>query len=239
MMLRGIAMSILTDNDIAFILIETTALIIVLGMLWYTTPYRKRRRVSDKLFLCLEICCLLGAIADIMYFLAHFLISISDHVPATAKVLAQLCLLFGIGDIFFNTFMLLYACYLLTQNDRLLRIIKLPLLLLPAIRSIVNIFYRFLPDEIRDFRIGRFSISGVLYYACLATIIVLIYFVSRKLMMYYLIVILSWLILSKIVPMLEFTAIVHAQLLVFTHILVINKELEARTRDAKARLSAS
>ncbi len=236
---RGSYMSILTDNDIAFILIETAALFMLLGIFWYTTPYRKLGRVGDKLFLCLEVCGLLGAISDIMYFVAHFIITSSGHITTMAKVFAQLSIIFAIGDTFFNTFLLLYTCYLLTGNERLLRIIKVPLLLLPTIRAILTIVYRFLPHDITDIRIGRFTITGALYYACLATIVVMIFFVSRKLMVYYLIVLISWLLLSKIVPMLEFTAIVHAQLLVFTHILVVNKELEAREKKAESRLNAS
>ncbi len=232
-------MSIFSDNDIAFILIETTAITIILGMLWYTTPYRKLGRVSDKLFLSLEICCLLGAISDIMYFVAHFIIVSTGHNTAMAKVFARLCIILSIGDIFFNTFLLLYACYLLTGNERLLRIIKIPLLLLPTIRAITTIVYRLLPLDLTDIKLGRFTVTGILYFACLAAVIVMIYFVNRRLMVYYLIVLISWLLLSKIVPMLEFTAIVHAQLLVFTHILVVNKDLEAREDKAASRFSTS
>ncbi len=51
-------------------------------------------------------------------------------------------------------------------------------------------------------------------------------FVDKKLVIYYLFGSGIWLLLSRIIPMLQYTAILHAQILVYTYIIVIRRELD-------------
>ena len=219
----------LHDIDIAFILIDSVAIFMILGMIWHTTPYRRRKLPMDKLFFWLELCSLSAAISDILTYFLEIKMLNQNFLPfINIKTIAVINLLFNAGSFFIVPLFLLYACALLGNKDRLIRLIKIPILLIPGVQVFFMSAPSFFPRVFQHLPMNNFKFFTIFNYIFAIIILIITFFIDQKLLIYYLVTWGMWFLLTMILPLTEFTAIIYAQLLVFSHIIVMNRELEEK-----------
>ena len=221
------------DRLVAFLFVDIAAVLLVGGMLWFTTPFRKRGNAGDKLFFCLVLCVISVILSDTMLILLKLERLYSDIVPFDKYFYYHSCNFFNIGAFYFMPFLMLYACSLLDNGDKIVRIIKIPVLLLHIPYILASDLITFLPGVIRDY-FTRFNYIGVVYsYGYMLATLLILCFVERKLMLYYLITFAIWLFLSRFVSILEFTGLLDAQILVFSHIIGSNQSGDFQEKNLK------
>ena len=212
------------DRVVAFLFTDTFAVLLVGGMLWFTTPFRRKGAGRDRLFFFLELCTISVILSDAMLAMLMLKRTYPDIIPFDRLLYSNLCKLFNIGSAYYIAFLLLYACSLSDRNEKLLRMIKIPILLVPIPYILSAGMIPFLPATILDF-MAQFTVIVRMYvYIYRIATLMILCFVERKLMIYYLITFMIWFALSVFVPILEFTGLLYAQILVFSHIVVSNKQ---------------
>ena len=228
-------MEVLTYDQIAFILLEMSALFLTGGLLWFTTPFRKRNNPGDKLFFILEICCIADIIADTALFIAILQFENEElPIPFSTDFYGIVGSFFEIGSYFFDAFLLLYVLSLLKNGSQLLRLVKIPVLAVAAVKSILLNLPLILPEKYYDIMEPFFmsSIHIKIYHIYLILTLAVLLFVDIKLVLYYIFVYAVWNILSKITPVTGYVALLHVMELVFTYIIIISRELGAKSTNA-------
>ncbi len=228
-------MEVLTYDQIAFILLEISALFLTGGLLWFTTPFRKRNNPGDKLFFILEICSIADIISDMSLFIAILKLENENlSIPFPVDFYGIIASVFDIGSYFFDAFLFLYVLSLLKNGSRFLRMVKIPVLAVAAVKSIfVNLPF-LLPEKYLDF-LEPFYMSTIpnkFYHIYLILTLVVLLFVDIKLVLYYIFVYVVWSIMSKITPVTGYVALLHVMELVFTYIIIISRELGAKSTNA-------
>ena len=221
-------MEALSYDQIAFILIEGAALILTGGLLWFTTPFRKRNNPGDKLFFILEMCCVADIISDIALFTSMLILDNKDlPIPFSLDFYGVVASVFEIGSYFFDAFLLLYVLSLLKNGLRFLRLVKIPVLAVAAVKSILVNFLVFLPEKYYDI-VEPFYMSGIgirIYHIYMVLTLVVLLFANIKLGLYYIFVYIVWTIISRITPVTGYTALLHAMELVFAYIIIISQAM--------------
>ncbi len=216
---------------IAFILLEMFSIFLTGGLIWFTTPFRKRKLPGDKLFLCLELCCVGCIIKDITFFIAELKFNnVISTIPFSEEFYADFALFFGSGAYFFEAFFLLYSVFLLKPESRILRIIKLPVLAIAFLRSFCDIILIFLPEEALDV-VSPLYMSSILtkgYRICIILTVLTLVFVDVKMVVFYLLSHSIYELMYSLTPIYTSTAIPYPLVLAFAYIIIINRELEGR-----------
>ena len=106
--------------------------------------------------------------------------------------------------------------------------------IIAAVKSIfVNLPF-LLPEKYLDF-LEPFYMSTIpnkFYHIYLILTLVVLLFVDIKLVLYYIFVYVVWNIMSQITPVTGYVALLHVMELVFTYIIIISRELGAKSTNA-------
>ncbi len=213
----------LTETDTAFILMEATAMFMVGGMLWYTRPYRKRGHIEDKLFFVLEIFCIIGFLSDISFFLMDLETRFPEEVTLDVAFYEIVSRIFDSAHKFFLPFLVLYASCFLIGDIKILKRIAIPIILVLVLQLIATHSLPFVPYKMQMFLI-KFNISVILYAIYRVAALILIFLVDKKLFFYYFLAVIMSLVLRRILPDAQTEVVFDTLVLVFAHIIVVNRE---------------
>lgn len=234
-------MEVLSYDRIAFILIEVSALFLTVGLIWFTAPFRKRKRTEDILFFILELLCVGSIISDISLYIVRYNEKLIIPMPFPRRYFAILAAVSIIADYLFFAVWFLYALSLLKRGPELLRRFTIPAIAVAIFNRLVIVFLVKLPDEYKGNPVysNLSAVAELLYYVMPALVLVVLLFVDKKLVLYYAFFYTVWFIMSQIIPIFEYSGLLLALTLVFTYIIVIKRELfteRLRSREEKKQL---
>ncbi len=133
--------NLFTDLEFVQFCLDITTILILVGMIYYTSLYRKRKRLSDTLFQCMLMLDLVIATHFISYILDD------EPFPEANMVYFILVTLFYLSFVSLPFFLVLYS-YTQVEKDEGIIKKRLPVIALPWVISVglvaVNVFTRFL-----------------------------------------------------------------------------------------------
>ncbi len=133
--------NLFTDLQFVQFCLDITTILILVGMIHYTSLYRKRKRLSDTLFHCMLMLDLVIA--------THFVTYILDDEPfLEANVVNFIVVtLFYLSFVSLPFFLVLYSYTQIEKDEEIIKK-RIPVIALPWVISaglvVVNIFSRFL-----------------------------------------------------------------------------------------------
>lgn len=231
-------MNIYAEQHILYLIMLITSFFLAIGLVVYTAPYRKRGQISDKLFVALEACCILGLIGDAAALLIPA--AINSGTLFLSTFLTQVN---GIMDIFHEFFDGILVVFIFYYKAKDLEKAKKLASFLLGTALVIVLYQKFLFSILYFF--GNTPPVPPLWLTMLVKWVDRIYHVaafmlillmSRRLALYYLLAIATSVLMQALSKWGETGSMMNAQLLVFFHLYLMNHDFNGGDEHEPVRL---
>lgn len=215
----------LSDSNMGTVVIDSAAFLLLIGMMMFTTVYRKRGRYDDRLFFAMLIVDMIAAVCDGLNF---FL----EESPYAFKGKCIICgdTVFSIAYVIFFLLLILYIDFMQNRDEAKTKK-KLTIYAVPAFLTVLivlgNLFfgYMFYIDEAGAYQYG--SAYDLLHIAPIIYLIIIVWKLwktDKRLFVAFLVLIATRIFLRFLIRGISSTAFIFAVVLAYAHIHVMNEE---------------
>ncbi len=230
-------MSIFEEQQILYLIMLITSLFLVIGLMIYSTPYRKRGRLSDRMFFVMELCCLIGLCGDSLMF--PIVIANKYGHTSLGNTLTNIAVILDIAHTVFDGILILYVYYRKTVDPKKL---KKAVIIVGAFVGFLVLYHHVLvlllpliaPNTVIPAEITQLMsvITKIYHYGTLLIMLI----VSKRVALYYVLTLLTSTVMQWLSGWGETGSMMNAPLLVCIHLYVMNMTFNGEDENVPVRI---